>query len=90
MPVLLESPGHAGCDERLERAEHRGATDAALATADPFVQLLGGDAAPVRGERIGNEQPLRRDPLARGVQAVGDRVDAAQWKSTAPANSEKP
>ena len=69
--VLLEPSRDAGGDERLERAEDGGAADARVAPAQAAVEILRGDLAAGRGQRIGDEQPLARDALAGRGEAIG-------------------
>ena len=69
--VLLEAARDAGNDERLEGSEHGGAADAGISSPEPIVEVLGGDTATDRGQRIGDEQALARDALAGSSQPVG-------------------
>ena len=69
--VLLEAARDAGDDERLERAEHRGAADAWIAAPKAVVEVLRRHAATHRGQRIGDEQALPRHALAGGGQPIG-------------------
>lgn len=71
--ILLEAPRDSGGHQRLQRPEHGRATDAGLSPTETVVQILRGDLAGVRGQRIGDEQALSRDALAGGGQAVGGR-----------------
>jgi len=71
VPVLLEAARDAGDDERLKRAEHRGAADAGIAAPKSVVEFLRSDAAADRSQRIGDEQALPRNALAGRGQPVG-------------------
>ncbi len=71
VPVLLEPSGDAGGHERLERAEDGCAADARVQAAQSVVQVLGGDLASGRGERIGDEEALACDALAGSGEAIG-------------------
>jgi len=69
--VLLEAARDAGDDERLERAEHRGAADAGISAPKAIVEILRRHSTTHSGQRIGDEQALARDALAGRGQPVG-------------------
>lgn len=71
MSVLLQSPGHAGGHQCLERSEHGGTTDPGITTSDVVVQLAGGDLPADGTEGVGHQQPLMRHPLAGITQSSG-------------------
>jgi zinc/manganese transport system substrate-binding protein len=70
--VPLESARHAILDLRLEGAIDGRAADRRVARLDPFVQLLGALRAPRRGEGLGDDHALAREPTALRGHALGD------------------
>ena len=64
-----------------------------LRAAHALPELLGGQLAARAGQRIGHQQPLRRDALAGGAQSVtGGRHTVRLHHTvtpTAPAQTEK-
>jgi hypothetical protein len=79
---------HAGRDQRLQRAEDGGATEAAVPPAELNVHLLRGELPAARLERVGHQQALAGDALTRLVEALGDRR-GAQCAPTTPAKAER-
>jgi hypothetical protein len=69
--ALLETAGHPGAHERLEGPEDGGAPDPRVDPPEAIVEVLGRDLPAVRGQGIGHEQALARDPLAGGGEPIG-------------------
>ncbi len=65
MAIQLQPARDACVDQRLEGAEHGRPSDAWLLLAEPAIELVGGQLAPIRSQGIGHQQALARDPLSR-------------------------
>ncbi len=88
MPVLLQSSGHAGRHQRLERTEYGGAPDPWLTKSKVVVQVTGGHLPTDGAEGIGHHEPLVGDALASVTQAIRRRA-CRQCPPTAPTKAEK-
>jgi hypothetical protein len=87
----LEASRHAGLDQRLHGPEHRGPPHPRAAAPNAVPELIGGELAPGAGQRIGHQQALGRDALARGAEAITGCAGGGHQMvaPTTPTHSEK-